>query len=69
MGPSPPVIRRQCTFEPKRHGVTLDRVAFGAVLGAQGRAWPRGQKQIEWREEEEEGECVRKRTQQEYKTY
>lgn len=28
------------TFEPKRGGVTLDHVAFGAVLGAQGRAWP-----------------------------
>lgn len=27
---------QQYTFEPKWGGVTLDQVAFGAVLGAQG---------------------------------
>lgn len=45
---------RQYTFEPKRCWVTLDQVAFGAMLGAQGRAWPHRKKTVEIRKEEEE---------------
>lgn len=40
------------TFEPKRCGVALDKVAFGAVFGAQGRAWPHRQEEIKERERE-----------------
>lgn len=30
---------QECTFEPKRRGVTLDRVAFGGELRTQSWAW------------------------------
>lgn len=40
----PVPCRWQYTFKPKRRGVTLDQVAFGAVLGAQSWAWPHRQR-------------------------
>lgn len=34
------IMGRKYTFEPKRCGIALYQVAFGAVLRAQSRAWP-----------------------------
>lgn len=54
--PPPSIVGCRGTFEPKRRRVTLDQVAFGAVLGAQGRAWPepRGEWKVKRKEEEDE---------------
>lgn len=56
MAPPPSIVGCRGTFEPKRRGVTLDQVALGAVLGAQGRAWaePRGEWKVKRKEEEDE---------------
>lgn len=47
-----PAMEQQYTFQPKGCGVTLDQVTFGAMVGAQGRAWPSGK---EKRKKEKEG--------------
>lgn len=62
-----PIVGRQYTFEPKRCGVTLDQVAFGAVLGAQGRAWPHRQKKV--KRGRKTKRKVRKRTASEKQEY
>lgn len=52
--PRDPMVGHKYTFEPKRCGVALDQVAFGAMFGAQGRAWPHGPGEEKKREEERE---------------
>lgn len=54
--PPPSIVGCRGTFEPKRRGVTLDQVAFGAVLGAQGRAWPEPRREWKVKRKEEEDE-------------
>lgn len=46
-----PAMEQQYTFKPKGCGVTLDQVTFGAMVGAQGRAWPSGKEK--WKKEKE----------------
>lgn len=47
------IMGRKYTFEPKRCGIALYQVAFGAVLRAQSRAWPHRKEKCEGGRREE----------------